>query len=298
MQKELSVIYVNYNTADQVKASVDSLRRNTKSVDYEIIVADNNSQNDTSMNLLLSDEEIRVVRLDDNYGFGKANNAGFRESCGEYILFLNPDTICDDNSIKVLLDKIKLDESIGVLGPNLINADDAPTHAFRRTGDGIMTELNFALLGLPYKLLYGNNFEHNHTRNQLDVAYVCGAAMLMKRDTFEKVDGFDENFFMYYEDQDLCNRIKKLGLRIVNEPSAVIKHLEGTSITISERRQNLIIQSRKKYFIKTMPLWHYKVANVVTGFLLFVGEKIFRICGKKEKADAYLCRRKLIAKYE
>lgn len=298
MQKELSVIYVNYNTADQVKASVDSLRRNTKSVDYEIIVADNNSQNDTSMNLLLSDEGIRVVRLDDNYGFGKANNAGFRESCGEYILFLNPDTICDDNSIKVLLDKIKLDESIGVLGPNLINADDAPTHAFRRTGDGIMTELNFALFGLPYKLLYGNNFEHNHTRNQLDVAYVCGAAMLMKRDTFEKVDGFDENFFMYYEDQDLCNRIKKLGLRIVNEPSAVIKHLEGTSITVSERRQNLIIQSRKKYFIKTMPLWHYKVANVVTGFLLFVGEKTFRICGKKEKADAYLCRRKLIAKYE
>ena len=143
MQKELSVIYVNYNTADQVKASVDSLRRNTKSVDYEIIVADNNSQNDTSMNLLLSDEGIRVVRLDDNYGFGKANNAGFRESCGEYVLFLNPDTICDDNSIKVLLDKIKLDESIGVLGPNLINADDAPTHAFRRTGDGIMTELNF-----------------------------------------------------------------------------------------------------------------------------------------------------------
>lgn len=298
MQKELSVIYVNYNTADQVKASVDSLRRNTKSVDYEIIVADNNSQNDTSMNLLLSDEGIRVVRLDDNYGFGKANNAGFRESCGEYVLFLNPDTICDDNSIKVLLDKIKLDESIGVLGPNLINADDAPTHAFRRTGDGIMTELNFALFGLPYKLLYGNNFEHNHTRNQLDVAYVCGAAMLMKRETFEKVDGFDENFFMYYEDQDLCNRIKQLGLRIVNEPSAVIKHLEGTSIAVSERRQNLIIQSRKKYFLKTMPLWHYKVANVVTGFLLFVGEKTFRICGKKEKADAYLCRRKLIAKYE
>ena len=298
MQKELSVIYVNYNTADQVKASVDSLRRNTKSVDYEIIVADNNSQNDTSMNLLLSDEGIRVVRLDDNYGFGKANNAGFRESCGEYVLFLNPDTICDDNSIKVLLDKIKLDESIGVLGPNLINADDAPTHAFRRTGDGIMTELNFALFGLPYKLLYGNNFEHNHTRNQLDVAYVCGAAMLMKRETFEKVDGFDENFFMYYEDQDLCNRIKQLGLRIVNEPSAVIKHLEGTSIAVSERRQNLIIQSRKKYFLKTMPLWHYKVANVVTGFLLFVGEKTFRICGKKEKADAYLCRRKLIEKYE
>lgn len=298
MQKELSVIYVNYNTAGQVMDSVESLRRNTSGVDYEIIVADNNSQNDPNMEFLLSDDEIKVVRLEDNFGFGKANNAGFRESCGEYVFFLNPDTIINDNSIKVLLDKLKADESIGVLGPNLINSDDAPTHAFRRTGDGILTELNFALFGLPYKLWYGENFEHNYTTSQLDVAYVCGAAMLMKRETYEKVGGFDENFFMYYEDQDLCNRIKQLGLRIVNEPSAVIKHLEGTSISASERRQDLIIQSRKKYFLKTMPKWHYYVANKLTGALLLTGELIFKLCGKREKSNLYSCRRKLIKKYE
>ncbi len=298
MQKELSIIYVNYNTADQVMASVESVRHHTKGIDYEIIVADNNSQNDENLQSLIDDENIKVVRLDDNYGFGKANNAGEKECTGEYVFLLNPDTICHDNSIKLLLDKIKADETIGVICPNIINAEYKPAHAFRRAGDGIMTELNFALFGLPYKLVYGNNFEFNYTNKQMDVAYACGAAMMMRRDTFEKVGGFDENFFLYYEDQDLCNRIKKTGLRIVNEPSAIIQHLEGTSISVNSKRENFIMQSRQKYFLKTMPEWHFKVANISTKFLLLIGEMAYKLCGKKEMSEKYSCRRKLISKYE
>lgn len=298
MQKELSIIIVNYNTADQVMAAVESVRRNTEGIDYEIIVADNHSQNDENLQNLISDEGIKVVRLDDNYGFGKANNAGVKESTGEYLFLLNPDTICHDNSIKLLLDKLKADKTIGAIGPNIINAESQPSHAFRRAGDGIMTELNFALFGLPYKLVYGQDFEYNHTGRQLEVAYLCGAAIMMKRETFEKVEGFDENFFMYYEDQDLCNRIRKEGLRIVNEPSAKIQHLEGTSISVNSKRERFIMQSRKKYFLKTMPEWHYRVANVSTKSLLFIGEIAYKLCGKKELAEKYSCRRKLITEYE
>lgn len=298
MQKELSIIYVNFNTADQVMAAVKSVRRNTKGIDYEIIVADNNSQKDANLQALIDDEGLKVVRLDDNYGFGKANNAGVRESTGEYIFLLNPDTICHDNSIKLLFDKLKADPTIGIISPNLINADSKPTHAFRRAGDGILTEINFALFGLPYRFIYGRNFEYNHTGKQIEVAYACGAAMMMKRETFDKVGGFDENFFMYYEDQDLCNRIKKTGLKIVNEPQAIIQHLEGTSISVNARRENFIMQSRKKYFLKTMPEWHYKVANVITKSLLFIGETTYKLCGKKELAEKYFCRRQLITKYE
>ena len=269
MQKELSIIYVNYNTADQVMTSVESVRRHTKGIDYEIIVADNNSKNDENLQKLIDDETIKIVKLDDNYGFGKANNAGVKECTGEYIFLLNPDTICHDNSIKKLLDCLKADQTIGVISPNLINSESKPTHSFRRVGDGILTELNFALFGLPYKILYGSDFEFNHSDKQLEVAYSCGAAMMMKKDIFEKVDGFDDTFFMYYEDQDLCNRIKKTGLRIVNEPKAIIQHLEGTSIHLNSKRETFIIQSRKKYFIKTMPLWHFKVANILTKALLY-----------------------------
>lgn len=298
MQKELSIIYVNYNTADQVMTSVESVRRHTKGIDYEIIVADNNSKDDENLQKLIDDETIKVVKLDDNYGFGKANNAGVKECTGEYIFLLNPDTICHDNSIKKLLDCLKADQTIGVISPNLINAESKPTHSFRRAGDGILTELNFALFGLPYKILYGSDFEFNHSDKQLEVAYSCGAAMMMKKEIFEKVDGFDETFFMYYEDQDLCNRIKKTGLRIVNEPKAIIQHLEGTSINLNSRRETFIIQSRKKYFIKTMPLWHFKMANILTKFLLLIGEFIYVLCGKKELAEKYSYRRKLISEYE
>lgn len=298
MQKELSIIYVNYNTADQVMASVESVRRHTKGIDYEIIVADNNSQNDRNLQSLIDDENINVVKLDDNYGFGKANNSGEKACTGEYIFLFNPDTICHDNSIKLLLDKLRADETIGIIGPNIVNAKLNPAHSFRRAGDGIMTELNFALFGLPYKLVYGSNFEYNHTNKQIDVAYLCGAAMMMKRDTFEKVGGFDESFFMYYEDQDLCNRIRKTGLRIVNEPEATIQHLEGTSISVNSKRENFIMQSRKKYYLKTMPEWHFKVANVLTKSLLLIGEFAYKLCGKKELVEMYSCRRKLISKYE
>ncbi len=298
MQKELSIIYVNYNTADQVMTSVESVRRHTKGIDYEIIVADNNSKDDENLQKLIDDETIKVVKLDDNYGFGKANNAGVKECTGEYIFLLNPDTICHDNSIKKLLDCLKADQTIGVISPNLINAESKPTHSFRRAGDGILTELNFALFGLPYKILYGSDFEFNHSDKQLEVTYSCGAAMMMKKNIFEKVDGFDDTFFMYYEDQDLCNRIKKTGLRIVNEPKAIIQHLEGTSIHLNSKRETFIIQSRKKYFIKTMPLWHFKVANILTKALLLIGEFIYILCGKKELAEKYSYRRKLISEYE
>jgi len=298
MQKELSIIYVNYNTADQVMTSVESVRRHTKGIDYEIIVADNNSKDDENLQKLIDDETIKVVKLDDNYGFGKANNAGVKACTGEYIFLLNPDTICHDNSIKKLLDCLKADQTIGVISPNLINSESKPTHSFRRVGDGILTELNFALFGLPYKILYGSDFEFNHSDKQLEVAYSCGAAMMMKKEIFEKVDGFDETFFMYYEDQDLCNRIKKTGLRIVNEPKAIIQHLEGTSIHLNSKRETFIIQSRKKYFIKTMPLWHFKVANILTKALLLIGEFIYILCGKKELAEKYSYRRKLISEYE
>ncbi len=297
-QKELSIIYVNYNTADQVMTSVESVRRHTKGIDYEIIVADNNSKEDKDLQKLIDDETIKVVKLDDNYGFGKANNAGVKECTGEYIFLLNPDTICQDNSIKMLLDCLKADQTIGVISPNLINSESKPTHSFRRAGDGIITELNFALFGLPYKILYGSDFEYNHSNNLLEVAYSCGAAMMMKKETFEKVDGFDETFFMYYEDQDLCNRIKKTGLRIINEPKAIIQHLEGTSISLNSRREEFIIQSRKKYFLKTMPLWHFKAANILTKSLLLIGEFTYILCGKKELAEKYSYRRKLISKYE
>lgn len=298
MQKELSIIYVNYNTADQVMTSVESVRRHTKGIDYEFIVADNNSKDDENLQKLIDDETIKVIKLDDNYGFGKANNAGVKACTGEYIFLLNPDTICHDNSIKKLLDCLKADQTIGVISPNLINAESKPTHSFRRAGDGFLTELNFALFGLPYKILYGSDFEFNHSDKQLEVAYSCGAAMMMKKNIFEKVDGFDDTFFMYYEDQDLCNRIKKTGLRIVNEPKAIIQHLEGTSIHLNSKRETFIIQSRKKYFIKTMPLWHFKVANILTKALLLIGEFIYILCGKKELAEKYSYRRKLISEYE
>lgn len=297
-QKELSIIYVNYNTADQVMKSVESVRCHTKGIDYEIIVADNNSMEDKDLQKLIDDDAIKVVKLDDNYGFGKANNAGVKESTGEYIFLLNPDTICHDNSIEKLFHCLKADKTIGVIGPNLINAESEPTHSFRRAGDGIITELNFALFGIPYKILYGSDFEYNYSNNQLDVAYSCGAAMMMKRETFDKVGGFDETFFMYYEDQDLCNRIKKTGLRIVNEPQAIIQHLEGTSIRLNSKREKIIIQSRKKYFIKTMPLWHFKIANILTKSLLLIGEFTYLLCGKKELAEKYSYRRKLISGYE
>ena len=242
---DVSIIIVNYNSIDVITDAINSIIEKTKDLSYEIIVVDNASP-DNSADIIEKDYEDRVklIRSDENLGFGKANNLGASYACGKYLFLLNPDTVLINNAVKELYDFMETHPKAGVAGGNLFDADQvSAAPSFCRAFDSVELErMNSSwckiisdkvkqklnITGRPFK----NEF--NYGKNCIEVAYVFGADMMISRDLFHEAGGFDKDFFMYAEEAELQWRINKAGYQIYNVPSARIVHLEG----MSSKQQN------------------------------------------------------------
>lgn len=257
---DVSVVIVNYNTKDLIIKCIESIYRETKDVDFEIIVVDNASIDDSTQYIKKHFPQVLIVQNDENLGFGKANNHGVNFATGRYLFFLNPDTIILNNAINVLFEFISSNSNIGVCGGNLFDEKYKPIHSHRLFFPGFFQELN-ALLG---GLLYSNMKDvYNPTKSSMEVAYITGADLMIRKDLFLKLKGFDEQFFMYYEETDLCFRVKKNGFKIVNLPLSNIIHLEGQSFNLKVTREQLYFDSRKKFLCKTYSKFYYYLCNIL-----------------------------------
>ena len=279
----LSIIWVNYRTADLLLASMQSVVEHTQGITYELIVVDNASGDNLEEQLKIQHPTAKWVALPKNAGFGKANNAGVNVATGKNILFLNPDTLVTDNALKCLSDYLDEHPKVGVCGANLVDADGLPAHSFKRLLPSFWVELDAALKGVLMRMRYGKNTEYNHTGKPLSVAYICGADLMIRRAVWEKVGGFDPAIFMYYEDSLLCHHVKKQGYAIMSLPMARIVHLEGKSFTLHERREERIFQGRSIFFSKVYPCWYVACANALNRMLLRVGMVLARLQKKEEE---------------
>lgn len=232
---DVSIVIVNYNTISLTEQCIRSVIEHTKDVEYEIIVIDNNSGDDieTSIPAIFGNSKCRITcrKLSENVGFGRGNNEGFKMANGKYLFCLNPDTILINNAVKILRDFLDCHSEVGACGGNLFSKDIRPNHSFRRMLPGLKWELDLLLFGKIERWLYGKNTEFNHSGKPLEVGYITGADLMMRRDVAEAVGGFSTQFFMYFEETDLCAKIKRLGYRIMSVPEAHIVHLEGGSFT-------------------------------------------------------------------
>lgn len=230
---DVSIIIVNYNTIRLTEQCIRSVIEHTKGVEYEIIVVDNNSGDDieTVIPALFGDSGCRIVcrKLRGNVGFGRGNNEGFKLASGKYLFCLNPDTILQNNAVRILSDFLERHRDTGACGGNLFSLDMRPNHSFRRMLPGIRWELDLLLFGKIERWLYGKDTEFNHSGRPLEVGYITGADLMMRRDVAEAVGGFSPQFFMYFEETDLCSKIRRQGYRIMSVPEARIVHLEGGS---------------------------------------------------------------------
>lgn len=245
---DVSIIIVNYHSAPLVVDCIHSIREKTQKNTYEIIVVDNAS-GDGSVELLRGTfPEITVIASDENLGFGKANNLGAREATGKYLFLLNPDTILVNDAVGILYDYLEGNPGVGVAGGNLYSPDISPTPSFCRHFDDLQRERRNAswkhIIGskLRSKLLLREKTmdEFNFSDMPAKVAYIFGADMMMKRSLFDEVDGFDPDFFMYAEEEELSWRITNAGYDVVCVPQAKIIHLEGATLNASHnfnRRQ-------------------------------------------------------------
>lgn len=252
MRPTLSIIFVYYNTPGEIVKSVQSIPRAADNIYYEIIIVDNASSKQIS-SIIIRNKNVKIIKNDQNYGYGKALNQGVKRASGKYILLVNSDTQFNKYAIKDMVDRLRKDNKIGVLGPLIVNEKGKMLQSISSMPLLPRALVIFSFLrkiwptNIFHKIYHNENLDR--TREQV-VDVVGGVCILIKKSVFEKVDGFDERFFMYFEEADFCYRIKKLGYKIVFYPKAKIIHFEGRSIQDKKKIQKIFEQSRLHFFIK------------------------------------------------
>jgi GT2 family glycosyltransferase len=280
---DVSVIIVNYNTVSYLTDAIDSVLEKTKDIEFEIIVVDNNSS-DNSKFILEEKYGGRVIYLGlaKNVGFGQANNIGAAAARGRNLFLLNPDTVLLDNAIKILSDFLDRNAHVAVCGGNLFDEAHWPACSFCRLFPSIADELNRLFLNFPARIFYGRNMTFNYTNKPVEVAFVIGADMMTRKSIFDDLAGFDKDFFMFFEEIELEYRIHRLGYKIFNVPDAHIVHLEGKSISNAARYPKYLA-ARSIYLNKTQKRTAIFLINIVFYVEAVFRLVIFTVMGNKEK---------------
>lgn len=269
MPREISVIIVNYNTKELIEHCIKSIIVNTIDIDYEIIIVDNASTDESKIYLTDRFKEIKWIQSAQNLGFGKANNLGVKHAEGKYIFLLNPDTILQNNAILLFRDFLSKQDSgkVGIIGGYLTDKENKLNNY---SGD-IITHIQ------PLKDLLKGTFNkicHKkiNTNEVESVGYVCGADLFMTKSLFDEIGGFDENFFMYCEEVDLQKRILETGRKNLIIPGPKIIHLEGggeyKTLGLSTRRFNMWQKSIKIYTSKHFNIFQkigWKINQAIFG---------------------------------
>lgn len=229
---ELAVIVINYDSGDHLRNCISNLPAAAEGVDAQYIVVDNSSSDSSLDGIDELSPATTVIRNVQNRGYGRACNQGFATTTSPFVCFLNPDIVPEPGSLALMQEMLDRRPEAGILGPRL-NNPDGTCYPSGRSVPTFRVALGHAVFGLftdnnrytrAYKML---DVDHGVER---DVDWVSGAAMMVRREAFEEVGGFDEGFFMYVEDLDLCARLKEAGWKAVYFPKAqMLHHVAGSS---------------------------------------------------------------------
>ncbi len=229
---DLSIIIVNWNSAEYTRKCIATVRAFTHDIASEIIVVDNASTDDS----LLALEQIagiRLIKSSRNVGFAKANNIAAEASSGRILLFLNPDTELTGPAINCMYGALTLSPTIGIVGCKLLNSDGSVQTSCVQPFPTILNQ--FADVEklkqcFPRLRLWGTQALHSEASDiPVPVEIVSGACLMIRRDVFEEVAGFSTRYFMYGEDMDLCYKVRQAGLHVAYVSAAAIVHHGGQS---------------------------------------------------------------------
>ena len=228
---DVSILYVNWNCADEIEASIASVKTQTQTCEYEILIVDNNSPNGTGT--LANHPGLRLIHNPENKGFGAGCNIGAKYASGRNLLFLNPDTRFLNDVLAELLAFLEAHPSAVLAGPLVANERGDVLFDGGRSLPTLYNEfLQHSALSFRFpngrwtSQPYLSRWDHLSTRQ---VESILGACMLIRADLFHSTGGFDENFFLYAEEQDLCHRLRKQGGQIWYVHSARLMHKERQS---------------------------------------------------------------------
>lgn len=254
---DLSVIIVNWNVKELLRNCLRSLDEGDRAgLTTEIIVIDSASTDNSPQMVREEFPQVRLVTSDQNLGYARGNNTGAKAALGRYLLFLNPDTVVGPAALSQLVDLMEARPLAGAVGP-LLRWPDGTVQSSRR---------RFPTLGSLFweSTLLGQWFPNNHHSqryHRLDqsadhlqqVDWIVGAAILIRRETWQEVGPLDETFFMYFEETDWCYRCAEAGWEIYYLPAAQVTHYEGKSSEQVTTQRTIRFQRSKlrytqKYF--------------------------------------------------
>ncbi|MCL5020027.1 MAG: glycosyltransferase family 2 protein [Patescibacteria group bacterium] len=242
---DLSIIIVNFNTKQLLIDCVKSIVDSSPKVSYEIIVVDNASSDDSvkEFKSLFTASKFKIIKNEKNEGFSKANNIGIKEARGRYVLFLNSDTVVYPETLETMVKFMDKNEDAGaatckVLLPNG-KLDDASHRGFPTPWNAYWHFSGVSKLFSKSKLFAGYNLGYLDLNKVHEIDACAGAFMIVKRTAGEKVNWWDEDYFWYGDDLDLCFRLKEAGFKIYFVPDVSILHYKGASGGIKKISQNI-----------------------------------------------------------
>ena len=244
---KVSIIIVNYNGKELLQKCLDSLL-NVKYDNFEIILVDNNSTDGTVEFITKNHPSIILIKLDSNKGFAEPNNIAAKIAKGEYLLFLNNDTVVTHNFISEMVKVMETDKKIAICQSLLLKPDGS----IDSSGDFIDN------LGV----VYNSKTKIDEIR---EVSSAKGASMLVRSDIFKKLNGFDQKFFVTFEDVDLCWRSWILGYRVLIIPASIVYHVGG--ITIKKLKSEIAFHGFKNQI--SMKITNFETKLVFKKLLIF-----------------------------
>lgn len=234
MKPQLSIIITSYKNPNLLRLCINSLKENIKDVDYEIVVCDGDTEERTYDLMREEFSKIKFIPSSQNGGFAFLVNQGLETAEGDYFFIINADIIIKNNSVKELLDFLKKNQDIGMVGPKLINFDNSIQPScfrfytvslilYRRT---FLKRFSFARKKLSEFLM-----DDQDKGKILEADWIMGSAMMISRKNLEKVGKVDRRFFMYFDDVDWCWRFWENNFRVVYYPLTEVYHYHGKQST-------------------------------------------------------------------
>ena len=270
MHPKISIIVLNWNTKEFLKNCIGSIRKhiNIDTNSYEIIVVDNGSSDGSAKMIKTCFPHVKLIRINANLGFSRGNNIGARHATGKYLLFLNSDTLfIKDTDIQYLIAKIEQDKQIGIITCQLLNYDGSIQKSVRNFPSPLGIFFHHIGLAAVLSKLFRNSIVFNKYLNlnwdhgsEKFVNQPAGAFLIIERELFYTIGGFDEKYFIYFDDVDLCKKTILFGKKIFFAPKSKIIHLGGESEKqvkgghFFERNKNLILYFRKYHSPKEVLL--------------------------------------------
>jgi GT2 family glycosyltransferase len=230
--KTISAIVVTYNSNDVIRECLHNLVMVAKELPLEIIVIDNDSTDETPS---IVSQEFPSVKLihNNNTGYGAGNNRGFEAATGEYIAIINPDLIINTPALKTLVTHLQQNPTVGILGPKQLDGNgDLIASAYPPYSPWRSLGKYFGLERFSPKFVYSGCYHRAiNVQEPFGVGWVGGACLVIPREVYQQLQGFDEDFFLFAEDIDICERAQSNGWEVTYMPNTIVTHYASTSVS-------------------------------------------------------------------